>query len=159
MMHRLSLLPSRVLLLSICCMLWSASVSRYSYCKLQLMSLKLKSPPTSPRGPILAVILLRSTPKWATPIYCFRVVVPVPSMTKCTSWFGYPLWCSSLLRSAPTLCIILPPGNRIWGWGSRVYIMIFNDDGPISYASLPSLSLITSYSHYVCILYIFEWWQ
>ena len=39
------------------------------------------------------------------------------------------------------------------------YIMIFNAEGPMSYASLPSLSLITSYSHYVCILYIFEWWQ
>ena len=24
---------------------------------------------------------------------------------------------------------------------------------------VPSLSLITSYSHYICIMYIFEWWQ
>ena len=37
----------------------------------------------------------------------------------------------------------------------RFYIMVFNDEEPIIYASPPSLALITLYSHYICILYIF----
>ena len=81
-MNRSNMAPSRVLFSFICCMLWSASVSRKSSLvalfaapsctvhKLQSMSLKLKSSPiiTWSLGVVLAVILARSVPNWATSV-------------------------------------------------------------------------------------------